>query len=69
MNWTAPVWVFCLEEGDSEAVPFPRSGGGAGDHGDGLGELQATAMEALSVRRREGRERDGGGSGKKGGAS
>ena len=45
--------VFCIEEGDSEVAPFPRSGGGAGDHGDGLGELQATSMEALSVRRRE----------------
>ena len=48
-----PGWLLlvCCGENDGEeaAVPFPRSGGVVGDHGDDLVELQASAMESLSV--------------------
>ena len=48
-----PVWLLLIccgvNDGEEAAVPFPCSERGEGDHGDGLAELQAPAMDALSM--------------------
>ena len=48
-----PVWLLLVccgvNDGEETLVPFPCSGRSEGDHGDGLAELLAPAMDALLV--------------------